>query len=617
MKEPMPPAREAALTYRLPWVPSDQRLVLSHLGSMRRSAVRTDAYEIEVAFLELDEAFGLPLRSWAPFEQLGMLRPGSIFENRVLAGRDGRLVTRQARLQPLEMCQLNIDSNRRLMAYRRRPIGEPKLRSESENMLPWACVAQDKGRQHYLPAGEILRFYFGALSLSAAAFMSLAAKDEADGLFDPEHTRFLEPDVLQIAPAPGLTDRASALNLALLLHSPDLMELWRSTVELFLASGARGEPDFYPEIELPNTRHAFALLGRSEVFSQPFGQSGDRGFMVSSIASDYRPIPFRRLVIKLPHGFEQLELADLDEERLDASSRYQNIVAPDLPLENRRRPGVRVTQLSPFHESLRKAFPALGRVQVDYETNPRAAVAARRTIERREQTIEALSALSPGQDRRVGGVVFRPGRIYSAEPRPAAPMRSLFAEDTELGWFEPVATKEVGYPLSTFIAAFNLLARHGTGGLVYQDPLHALAGEVMLLQPAPSWGNAGRGRVVCVGRLDIASGSVYCFEMSRRRKTESISLGLVARGDGGLMSLGDLSAVARYAVAQLSLRGTPTVADARGVWPSPCSFSDIRGRVAPHTQRRRAPACLAEDLDGLARSLFQQEHTKEGIALVA
>ncbi|GIK48622.1 MAG: hypothetical protein BroJett013_13190 [Alphaproteobacteria bacterium] len=220
-------------------------------------------------------------------------------------------------------------------------------------MLPWACVAQAQGKRYYLPAGEILRFYFGALSLSAAAFMSLAANDEAAGLFDPEHTRFLEPDVLQIAPVSGLADRASALHLALLLHSPDLMKLWRSTVALFIAAGARGEPDFYPEIELPNTQHAFALLGRSEVIANSFEQGGERAFLVSSIASDYRTIPFKRLVIKLPSGLDEFELADLDEERLDASSRYQNILAPGLPLENRRRPGVRVTQMSPFHESLR------------------------------------------------------------------------------------------------------------------------------------------------------------------------------------------------------------------------------------------------------------------------
>lgn len=586
---------EAAATYRLPWVPSDQRLVLAHLGSMRRSAVRTDAYEIECAFWELDEAFGFPLRGWAPFEQLGMLRPGSIFENRVLSGRDGRLVARQAtKLQPVEMCQLNADTSRRHTASRRRPIGEPRLQSEIESMLPWACVAQAQGKRYYLPAGEILRFYFGALSLSAAAFMSLAANDEAAGLFDPEHTRFLEPDVLQIAPVSGLADRASALHLALLLHSPDLMKLWRSTVALFIAAGARGEPDFYPEIELPNTQHAFALLGRSEVIANSFEQGGERAFLVSSIASDYRTIPFKRLVIKLPSGLDEFELADLDEERLDASSRYQNILAPGLPLENRRRPGVRVTQMSPFHESLRKAFPGLGRVQVDYEEKPKAMV-ARRPIERRERNIEALSALAPGSDRTVGGVVFRPGRIYGAEPRPAAPVRSLFTEDVEPGWFEPVVSNQLSYPVSTFIRAFNLLARHGGGGLIGQDPLHALAGETMMLRPAPSWGAAGRDRFVVMGRLDTDSGSVYCFEISRRRKTESISLGLVARADGGLMNLNHLSAVARHAVAQLSLRGSAAPSDARGVWPSPHSFLDIRGRIARHTQRRHVPAWLAED----------------------
>jgi len=138
-----------------------------------------------------------------------------------------------------------------------------------------------------------------------------------------------------------------------------------------------------------------------------------------------------------------------------------------------------------------------------------------------------------------------------------------------------------------------------------------------MLRPAPSWGAAGRDRFVVMGRLDTDSGSVYCFEISRRRKTESISLGLVARADGGLMNLNHLSAVARHAVAQLSLRGSAAPSDARGVWPSPHSFLDIRGRIARHTQRRHVPAWLAEDLDALARSLFQESLAEQGVTRVA
>lgn len=80
----IPSASEAAAAFRLPAILSDRRLVLSHLGYMRRSTVRTDAYEIEAAFLEPDETIGLPLPYRFPFELLGMLRPGSIFENGVL-----------------------------------------------------------------------------------------------------------------------------------------------------------------------------------------------------------------------------------------------------------------------------------------------------------------------------------------------------------------------------------------------------------------------------------------------------------------------------------------------------------------------------------------------------
>lgn len=137
-----------------------------------------------------------------------------------------------------------------------------------------------------------------------------------------------------------------------------------------------------------------------------------------------------------------------------------------------------------------------------------------------------------------------------------------------------------------------------------------IGGDVMVLRPATSWGSAARGRAIAVGRIDLDSGHVYAFELSRRRTGERISLGLGAKPDGSSMSWSEISAVARHAIAQLTLRGAGLASKNRGVWPNPSEFSDVLGRSVKHTRRRRTPAWLAEDLEALSRSLFTSDRVR-------
>ena len=124
----------------------------------------------------------------------------------------------------------------------------------------------------------------------------------------------------------------------------------------------------------------------------------------------------------------------------------------------------------------------------------------------------------------------------------------------------------------------------------------------MLMRAHSTWGNGWRGRHFAIGEIQFAGRTVYAFEVSRRRKTERISLGLVARPDGAPMSGRELSSIAQHAIAKLSVQ---TKSDrVRGVWPVSGNFSDVCGRIVPHTARRRFSALLAEDLEALARTLF-------------
>ena len=597
----------------LPWIPAAERLALSHIGAICRSRHRTDAYEVECAFFQIDDPGHFPLFALAPLEQLGLLRPGSIFENRRYSGQLDVLRTRQVTgLTLKDMSQFNTTGRGE---YIRENRFTPGSRVIDQSMLAqrWVNNFRHQGLTYHVPSGEIFRFYFGAISLGAASFMSLAVSDqEGVGLVDPEHTRFLEPDVLQIAPISGLADRSSALQLAMLLHSPELMAMWRMTVDQFIADQAWGSPQFYPPVELPASRHPFTLQGLSTDVRQTLLGGYERGFMTWSMVSDYRPAPFRRLIIKLPYGMSEVDLDQPDEADDEAVARYTNVLPNEPKLESRRRPGVAAGRMSHHMESLQRAFPRLAGVQVDYEAPPalrssrRAAPAAPQ-----ERVVEELSALLPGHDRKVGGVVLRPGAIYRAEAPTQTPTQRLFdAAEFDLGEFVPAVAEQTRYPFSTFVSAFNLLMRHQAGGLVGQNPISAFGGDVMVLKLPASWGSAARGRAIAVGRIDLEAGHVYAFEISRRRADERISLGLVAKTDASAMSWSEISAVARHAVAQLTLRGAASTAKSRGVWPSPSEFTDVLGRSVKHTRRRRTPAWLAEDLDALSRSLFSSARVR-------
>lgn len=599
---------------QLPWIPGTERLVLSHLGSISGSRHRTDAYEIECVFFGLDEAGDFPRHASAPMEQLGLLRPGSIFENQRYVGQLGTLQTRQVGgLTLKDMSQLTNAGRDQYILRGRLALGSRAI-DESALLQRWVNNCRHRGLTYHVPAAEIFRFYFGAISLGAASFMSLAINDQdGGGLVDPEHTRFLEADVLQIAPMTGLADRSSALQLAMLLHTPELMAMWRTTVDKFIAHMAQGRPQFFPPIELPASRHPFALRGLGGDIKQGVVGGLGRGFMTWSIVSDYRPAPFRRLVIKLPHGVSEVDLDHPAAEEAEPPVRYANITPSDPRLESRRRPGVVAGRMSHHIESLQRAFPRLAGVQVEYASPPVGrASSMRRAQALQERLVEELSALLPGHDQKVGGLALRPGAFYNPETPVLKPTQHLFGDaEIELGEFVPAVAEQTKYPISTFVSTFHLLVRHQAGGLIGQNPIAAFGGDVMVLRPPQSWGSASRGRVIAIGRLDLDRAHVYAFELSRRRAGERISLGLVAKTDGSAMSWSEISSVARHAIAQLTLRGAVSEAKSRGVWPSPSEFADVLGRCVKHTRRRRTPAWLAEDLDALARSLFVAAELRE------
>lgn len=588
----------------LPWVPGAQRLELISLPYMRRSSSRTDGYEVECRFAQLDDQ-GQWLSEyrggWAPIEQLALLRIGSIFEDRSLIGyRDGRSIKQATRFHPKFRSELQ-EFYRDL--YKTSGEEKPNSHVISRLFAPSVCVGEFDRRKIYIPSSEILRFYFGPNSLIAGNFMNAVHGQPGLGLFDADETRFLENGVFQIAPIAGLTDRASALHLALLLNSPDLLQMWQYASDQSLASAHSKDGAFQCNLMLPNEQYSLSLSGKNSMVEGPLGTDPKRAFVVSSILSDYRAPPFEKLIIKIPYGLDDVDLDDIDGSRGSGKTQFLNVVTDDAKLDPRRRPGALLARTSPHHESLRRTFPNLSRIPIHYDVET-AARRQPREVERQVRMIEALSTLAPGGDGKVGGVQFRPSRSYAPSPPLEAPTRRLFSGASGVvGQFEAVATASLQYPVSVFVRAMDRLARHHAGGLVAQDPLSLAKGSVMLMTADPSWAATAKGRRIAIGWIEVDDQVVYAFEMSRRRKSESISLGLVAKADGSRMSIAELSRVVEHATQQIGSRGSKTEGRDRGVWPSPTAFLDITGRVVTHTAKRRLASVLAEELEALSRSL--------------
>ncbi len=470
----------------LPWLPSDERYVVIGHERMRRSAARTDGYEIECQFAALtpEGNSSRQVAVWVPLEQLPLLRPGSLFERKTIIGRANGLNERQATsLRATAMCEFDHSGPGRYLAQGHRPIGAPRL--SSTLVAATATVGEHGGRRVYLRSGELLRFYFGAISWLADAFMSATHSPPGTGLVNLEETGTREPGVMQIAPIAGLTDRSSALHLAMLLSSPDLMEMWRSAAEAYLVMATRDDSSFsVPPLTLAPGRHSLSLAGHTTtVRLDPAGVNEERAFVALSIMSDYRPAPFRRLIIKLPHGMGEGDLDD--SEGPEPATRYRTVIAPDAALESRRRPGVSLGQVSPHPESVRRAFPQLGRVEVKYEVQRQIRRGGERQTDWRQRPVESLSALVRGSDLKVGGVVLRPGPSYraAAPERGPGPTETLLdRRSAEAGQFEPFDRNALSYPVSVFVSAFSRLSFHQSGRLVGHDPVRTQGGKVIVSQ---------------------------------------------------------------------------------------------------------------------------------------
>lgn len=611
---PQPHALPDPLSQRWtsPWLPGDQgRLTVSKLGEVRRAPGRTDAFEIECFFEGPDG----PLQAWAPFEQLGQLATGATFEHGEFAGVSFRrpdLITQKLEASGTAVLESLSHPGERppqaSQADRYRLLDVTPIAQEpwgQRHDEPPVCISDDGGRQVLIPSFELLRFYFGPLSLGANAFMAAAAQDPGEDLADFSATGFVDDDVFRIAPNEALLDRGSALHLAMLLGSPDLSELWMNTALGLAFANGRDYPK-YPVVVAPAQARRLRLAGTVVDIQHGLLPVMTRAFKASRILGDERQPPFKRLIVRLPRNGGR----DFDDEFEVPHERQRRraILQADLVLDNSRRPGLTAVTRSTLFQSMLAAFPNFAGVKISYE--PAAARSGVRHATTENATaVDALSLLPVAAGGETGALKFRPGRL--ADPPDTTIERlaaTLLDKPVDESRTVNVPVEELAFPLPTFFRAFSILSRIGTGSLLFQDPLASLANEVSLLQAPTSWPETkrtSRHRRMAVGLMLIDDRPVYAFELERWSIHERISLFLAKRSDGQMMSRADLSAVFRHAVCNFGERGSP--GGERGVWPAH-GYSDIIGRTVPHRARRRYASCLAEDLDDLARAMVGDYH---------
>lgn len=590
------------------WLPNDQgRLTVSQLGELRRSDIRSDAFEIECLF----ESNRGPLRGWAPFEQLGQLASGAVFDRGEFVGltpSPKRLTTQKlvaegtATLEALGVSDRAASpaSIRNFRLSDLTPIAlEPWGQRHEE---PPMCLAEDTGRQVFIASGELLRFYFGPLSLGANAFMAAAAQDPGEDLADFDLTAFVDEDVFRVAPNEALLDRGSALHLAMLLASPDLCELWTNTTLGLTLAHARGYPQ-YPVVVLPSAAGRLRLEGHDIDVHTGMLPVARRAFRATRILSDERTPPFKKLIIRLPRGSPG-DLAGDELELPLASERRKGTLMPDLVVDNRQRPGLSGITRSTLFQSMLAAFPGFASVKIAYEHAP-----ARRTAPQvasetpvKIDTLSTLPILSGGE---AGALRFRPNRLPDPQPPPPnlAAQTLLRDKNFDEARVVSVAIEQLSFPIPTFVYAFSALRSTGVGSLLFQNPTNSLANQIALLEAPATWlagGRFSKARRVAVGMMLVDERPTYAFELERWSRHERISLFLATRTDGQTMSRSDLSAIFRYAVLRLADR-SPSDQN-RGVWPV-VGYSDVVGRTVAHKARRLYARCLAEDLDDLSRVL--------------
>ncbi|MCF6221844.1 MAG: hypothetical protein L3J65_12095 [Robiginitomaculum sp.] len=289
------------------YLPKDGRKsILYEHGGFRISPASARRIEILSHFFIIpghDPRFKHTLRPeafkrWVPVTDLRFFGVGSKYLN-------GRQISKKHFCNILKVPSIKTVSTHSLK------IDGPDLKILTTDTLEKKGIIRDNGgsafirafsntREMYISPVECVRFFFASFSRLAVQMLSTWDIETAQSeLFDQSMTGFIDEETFQIAPNPTISDAATSLQLALILTSPDLRDIWESFINTL--NRLRLTPDqLTPEITFPENSK-FLDLSYIPARCHVGDEEPRIVYRVRQIFNDRRDIPFKNLIVVNPH----------------------------------------------------------------------------------------------------------------------------------------------------------------------------------------------------------------------------------------------------------------------------------------------------------------------------
>lgn len=453
----------------------------------------------------------------------------------------------------------------------------------------------------YAVAGaELARFYLASLGM--VAHRLLVADLDLDGaiatLVDPERTGRIDDRTFQIAPLSPLSDTGAAMQLAMILASPDLLQFWRelsANVRQDKMSGGVGV------LDAPAPAATKHVIAHAMPYTLALPDRDIRALRVTRIEADMRPPPFATLIVHSPISYDDQDEHSREDEngdRRDDEDRRRRRLGDSLKLNRNERPGRSFVKLAALGQSFTSAFPRFKEVAVRHVGGVPRPLGTPRKTETKAEEFNEVSTLTPGGDPDIAALVAQPNPPVRPRPPVPAEVRGNLLDDLPR---EPMRRFDVPvdglpYPLELFAKA--VLRTNGGGYIVPDDA------EFPLFEMNPEWGvfamlRAERPRLAAIGWLDLEGARVCAIDMERRYPKEALATGLFLRADGGALSLAEAAAVLRYTCHRQEIDEGLTWR----LWPPDGLFADLRATSVTHHGSRRSHISMSEELERRASLL--------------
>jgi hypothetical protein len=465
---------------------------------------------------------------------------------------------------------------------------------------------------HHVPyalaTSELCRFYIGAFGLiffelSRAINVAASQPEEhpLSSLVNIESCGWVkaERDTYRISPKPGLLDRASALQLAMLLTDDALLQSLIFMIKALRAQMVYGEDSSLLTIMPQDTSKTLAFeLGDPVRFV--FGNSRVKSFLpIRRIRRDERELKFKKLIVDV--GIAP-PLSEFDAA----------VVLPTgetwVPIFN---DNVKITDVLPNNGASRQigdtgpsfsdCFPSARSVTFQIVSAPQDVRKHKKKLRSFKQRSEEVTTLSDVFSK-TGVAKYAPINgdlpfIELTEPDSSFVKTPYFPAHAPEGIvnIERASRQLLDSRMRAFCYVRAELVQEGIAVPLYGDESSEME---PVIRPPMSWGSFANNRrdgsrrmgVMCI---PTTGRTYYAFELGQRHQNEFVSMAVMARRDGGFVDLTQLYAfLADACLTKSRFRVGQSYLAARSIWPDSRKYTDIVVEPLTHHARLSRPTAL-------------------------